>query len=188
MYVLFLRSLLRPRVALTVELKMKAVVTVIRWAMIFLMMMELMKESALKATVQQRGSLKLAVRRYGNTGVWEGWAGGWSQGHSWQDWPAFATRTSYATFPAVHHHAQQEKLGAFQSCCCSEAGGLPLHHCSIIFFVFPLFIKLPLSPTTSVPTFALLIFSTVPLEGSSDWLAGEVLCSWPGLTHHKCKL
>lgn len=64
MYVLFLRSLLRLRVALIVELKMKAVVTVIRWAMIFPMMMELMKESALKAIVQQKGFLKLAVKRY----------------------------------------------------------------------------------------------------------------------------
>jgi len=64
MYVLFLRSLLRLRVALIVELKMKAAVTVIRWAMIFLMMMELMKESALKAIVQQKEFLKLAVKRY----------------------------------------------------------------------------------------------------------------------------
>lgn len=64
MYLLFLRNLLRLRVALTVELKMKAVVTVIRWAMTFLMMMELMKESALKAIVQQKEFLKLAAKRY----------------------------------------------------------------------------------------------------------------------------
>lgn len=150
MCVLFLRSLLKLRVALIVELKMKAAVTVTRWAMIFLMMMELMKESALKAIVQQRGSLKLAVRRYDNTGVLGGWARAWKEEHSWQGWPGFIRGVFHAIFPAVHHPAQQEKMEAFQSCCCSETGWalvcwgacrvIPLHHCTINFFLCVSFI------------------------------------------------